>query len=85
MTSMNVSLTTSLRSFAELRSADGYGSVSEYVRELIRQDRKRTADGRVDELLLEGLSSGEPIEATRECWRRKRRNLKARRKHKGRR
>ena len=68
MTTMNVSLPDSLRTFAESRSAQGYGSVSEYVRELIRADRKRAAQERLEGLLLEGLESGEPVEATPSYW-----------------
>jgi antitoxin ParD1/3/4 len=59
MTSMNVSLPESLRSFVEAQVATGYGTVSEYIRELVRDDRKRKAQARLEELLLEGLDSGE--------------------------
>jgi antitoxin ParD1/3/4 len=78
MTSMNVSLPESLRRFAEKRAAAGYSSVSEYFRELLRLDRKRAAEERLEELLLEGLDSGEPIEVTKEYWEKKRRDLEAR-------
>jgi len=57
-TSMNVSLPTDLRKFVEDKLArDRYSSASEYVRELIREDLKREARERVDQLLLEGLAS----------------------------
>lgn len=65
---MNVSLPESLRRFAEERAARGYSSVSEYFRELLRDDQKRIAQERLEELLLEGLDSGEPVEVTPEYW-----------------
>ena len=68
MTSMNVSLPESLRKFAEERAAKGYSSVSEYFRVLLREDQKRFAQDRVEQLLLEGLDSGEPVEVTPDYW-----------------
>ena len=68
MTSMNVSLPESLRRFAEERAAKGYSSVSEYFRELLRDDQKRALQERLEGLLLEGLDSGDPVEATPEYW-----------------
>lgn len=75
MTSMNISLPESLRRFAETRAARGYGSVSEYFRELLRQDRKRIAEERLDGLLLEGLESGPAEEVTSEYWKAMKRRL----------
>lgn len=68
MTSMNVSLPESLRSFVEAQVATGYGTVSEYIRELVRDDRKRKAQARLEELLLEGLDSGEGEKITPEFF-----------------
>lgn len=52
---MNVSLPESLKSFIEEQAAQrGYGTTSEYVRELIRQDQDRL---RLRSLLLEGAAS----------------------------
>ena len=55
MSTMNISLPESLRSFVDeqVRSR-GYGTSSEYVRELIRKDQDRM---RLRSLLLEGASS----------------------------
>ena len=56
MTTMNVSLPDELKSFVDERvEHDGYGSTSEYVRDLIRRDRER---GHLRELVLEGANSG---------------------------
>jgi antitoxin ParD1/3/4 len=39
-------------------SADGYGTASEYVRNLIRADQKRLEEQKLEKLLLERLKSG---------------------------
>ncbi|HXG68321.1 MAG TPA: type II toxin-antitoxin system ParD family antitoxin [Blastocatellia bacterium] len=58
MTSLNISLPESLREFVEEQvKTGGYGTASEYLRELIRADRKRKAQERLEALLLEGLDS----------------------------
>lgn len=76
MDTMNIALPEDLTDFVRERAASGgYGSVSEYVRELIRADRKARLEERVDALLLEGLDSGGPIEVTPEYWESKRRRL----------
>lgn len=55
MSTMNISLPETLKSFVEeQRSARGYGTSSEYVRELIRKERDRE---RLRGLLLEGAAS----------------------------
>jgi len=52
---MNISLPDSLKSFVDRQVAQcGYGTSSEYVRELIRKDQDRT---RLRNLLLEGAAS----------------------------
>jgi antitoxin ParD1/3/4 len=68
MQSMNISLPEPLKRFVDDQIAAGrYSSVSEYVRELIRDDEKRKAEDRLEALLLEGLESEEsPL--TREDW-----------------
>ena len=50
----------------------GYSTASEYIRHLIRSEQERTASLRLEELLLEGLDSGDPIEVTDEWWEEKR-------------
>ena len=55
MSTMNISLPDSLRAFVEEQvSARGYGTSSEYVRELIRKDLDRQ---HLRGLLLDGASS----------------------------
>ncbi len=49
-----------MRDFVEITlNDDGYGSASEYVRELIRADQKRREQQRLEKTLLERLSSKE--------------------------
>jgi antitoxin ParD1/3/4 len=55
MSTMNISLPDSLKHFVDQQVTDrGYGTSSEYVRELIRHDQDRQ---RLRRLLLEGASS----------------------------
>jgi len=65
---MNVSLPEELKRFAEAQTKNGYSTPSEYVRDLIRQDRKRKAEKKLDELLFEGLNSGDPLPADASFW-----------------
>ena len=67
MQTMNISLPEPLKEFIDGQIAEGrYSSVSEYIRELIRDDEKRKAQDRLEALLLEGLE-GEETELTREA------------------
>ncbi len=69
MQTMNISLPDQLKEFVEGQIGAGrYSSVSEYVRDLIRDDEKRKAQENLEALLLEGLRSGEPTEMTRRDW-----------------
>jgi antitoxin ParD1/3/4 len=55
MSTMNISLPDSLKEFVDQQVATaGYGTSSEYVRELIRRDQDRL---RLRNLLLEGAQS----------------------------
>jgi antitoxin ParD1/3/4 len=68
MQTMNISLPDPLKGFVEHQIADGrYSSVSEYIRELIRDDEKRKSQERLEQMLLEGLA-GESTEMTRQDW-----------------
>jgi antitoxin ParD1/3/4 len=55
MSTMNISLPEALKSFVDAQvSSRGFGTSSEYVRELIRKDQERL---HLRELLLAGASS----------------------------
>ena len=57
MSTMNISLPAPLKSFVDEQvTSRGYGTCSEYVRELIRRDQERL---RLRELLLEGGASAQ--------------------------
>jgi antitoxin ParD1/3/4 len=76
MSSINVSLPESMKVFVEEQVAKGgYSSASEYVQQLIHQDQKRKAQKHLEELIIEGLDSGNPIEVTDEWWEHKRTKL----------
>ena len=51
---MNISLPEELKDFVDEQAKRGYGTSSEYVRELIRKDQDRL---RIRELLLAGAAS----------------------------
>jgi len=61
MSTMNISLPDSLKAFVDEQVASrGYGTSSEYVRELIRKDQDRM---RLRSLLLDGAASAPAGEA----------------------
>lgn len=63
MSTMNISLPEELKDFVEEQVKRGYGTSSEYVRELIREDQDRL---RLRALLLAGAASpsAAPADAT---------------------
>ena len=69
MASMNISLPAPLREWIESQIKGGrYGNASEYVRELIRRDQERQAQQRLEQMLLEGVKSGEASPLTKQDW-----------------
>ncbi len=57
-TTMNISLPETMKTFVEERlTSDGYGTASEYVRELIREDQKKREEEKLERLLLSRLES----------------------------
>jgi antitoxin ParD1/3/4 len=69
MTTVTISLPDSLKEFVDTQIATkGYGNVSEYFRSLLREAQQKEADARLEALLLEGLTSGDPIPVTKEFW-----------------
>ena len=86
MTTMNVSLPEKLKEDVDGHvETGGYGTASEYVRDLIRQDlenQRKERNERLDALLLEGLKSMEEegtIEITDEYWDEMRTRIKLKR------
>ncbi len=59
-TTMNISLPETMKTFVEERlENNGYGSVSEYVRDLIREDQKKREEEKLERLLLSRLEGAE--------------------------
>lgn len=58
MVGMNVSMPETLRDWVQDRITDGFGSVSEYVRSLIRADQRRVAGAETESILARGLADG---------------------------
>jgi antitoxin ParD1/3/4 len=76
MTTMNISLPETLKEFVDSQvEQGGYSTSSEYIRELIREDRRRKLEQHLNSLLLEGLKSGEPILADDAFWEARKREL----------
>ncbi len=79
MTSLNISLPKAMKAYIEARiSEGGYSTPSEYLRSLIRDEQKRHEEAKLEAMLLEALSAGEPIEMTPEYWQAKRQKLQSR-------
>jgi antitoxin ParD1/3/4 len=58
MASLNISMPDSLRNFIDERTEKGsFGTPTEYVRHLIREDQKREAQRQLEAKLIEGLDS----------------------------
>jgi len=69
MQTINISLPDHLKDFVEDQVGSGrFSSVSEYIRDLIRDDEKRRAQDKLEALLMEGLQSGQPTEMTKQDW-----------------
>lgn len=69
METMNIALPPALKEFVQTRVAEGgYGSVSEYMRELIRADQEQAAKALLEAEILKGLRSGESALLTEREW-----------------
>ena len=76
MATMNISLPDELKQFIDAQvSEHGYGSSSEYLRELIRKQRDVE---KLRNLLLEGANSGPGELVTEETFKRMREDLRER-------
>ena len=69
MITVTISMPEALRKFVDSQmKRRGFGNVSEYFRALVREQQAKEADTQLEELLLEGLESGEDIKVTPEFW-----------------
>jgi antitoxin ParD1/3/4 len=74
--SLNISLPPDMKAWVDeqVRRA-GYGTTSEYFRQLVREDQRRRLREEIDAKLLAALDSGEPIEMTPAWWEQRRKEL----------
>ena len=69
MTTLNIFLPDTLGEFVqETVTRDGYGTASDYLRDLIHEDQRRKAQEKLDSLLQEGLDSGPSTPMTPQDW-----------------
>jgi antitoxin ParD1/3/4 len=69
MTSLNVSLPESMREWIDEQvKTGGYGTASEFVREVIREAQKNKARQELEAKLLAGINSGPATEMTKADW-----------------
>jgi antitoxin ParD1/3/4 len=68
-TNLNISLPPTLKQWVQDQiDQGGYGTASEYIRQLIREERKRQNRVLVEEKLQEALDSGEPKTVNAATW-----------------
>ena len=66
---LTISLPEDLKQFVKKRSLTAhYGTPSDYIRGLIREDLKRLEEERLEQELLKGLRSGKGIPMTKDAW-----------------
>lgn len=81
---MNISLPEPLKEWVEQQvESGGYGTVSEYFRELIREKQQRQLREQIDKKLLAAIDSGDSIPVTPEFWEERRNELSRRVKKRG--
>ena len=78
MTTVNISLPETLKSFLDKEVKEGgYSTTSEYLRTLIRQAQKQKVQEVLEAQLLEGLASGQATEMTAKDWQAIRQEVKS--------
>lgn len=70
MNTMNIAIPEQLKAFVQRQvERRGYSSVSEYVRDLIRDDQERqTVLAALEAEIIKGLESGPGTPVTKEYW-----------------
>ncbi len=72
MTEIQVNLPDEILALIDIAIAkEGFEDVSQYVREIICADLQERDQDRLEELLLEGVNSGDPVEVDKDYWQRK--------------
>lgn len=76
---MNISLSEPLKRFVDQQVRDGgFSSTSDYVRELIRERQRRSAEEHLRGLIAEGLASGPAVPADKAWFDKMRKRARAR-------
>ncbi len=69
LTTINVSLPVHMRAYIEQRvKADGFGSISDLIRALLREDQVRRLQQELETRLLGALEGGEATPMTAADW-----------------
>ena len=69
METISLELSGNLKRFADRRAEQGgFGSLGEYVRELIRLDQRQSAQSLLEKELIKGVESGVLQEMTSDEW-----------------
>ena len=69
MATMNISLPDPMKEFVESQAQkEGFGTVSEYMRSIIREVQRKHDKQALEAKLREGLESGPASAMTREDW-----------------
>jgi antitoxin ParD1/3/4 len=68
-TSMNISPPPALKQWVDQQiDQGGFGTASEYVRQLLREEQRRQARRAIEAKLSEAEASGPPIPVTAQTW-----------------
>ena len=72
---LNISLPASLKKWVEEQAVEqGYETTDAFVLKIVRREKALAARERVDALLAEAMSTGEPTPVTKDTWARIRTN-----------
>ncbi len=78
---MSVSLPKSLKEYIKRRTKqEHYGTPSDYIRSLVREDLKRSDQEQLEKMLLGGLASGQSVPMGNKAWSKVRTEVNARSK-----
>ncbi len=73
---MNISLPESMKAWVDEQvNSGGYGTASEFFRQLVREAQQQKVREQIDAKLLDAIHSPNPVEATAESWRERRQKL----------
>ena len=66
---MNISLPPTLKEWVEDQvNRRGFGTASEYIRQVLREEQERQVRQRIDTALIEGIDSGPSTAMTAKDW-----------------